>query len=152
VVPRFDASSSPDPLRPPASLCGALYTFFDERRMLTTRHHVVGPVIVPVGAEILIARTADAVESDLNARVVKRLTDFLDPLTGGPAGEGWPFGRDVYVSELHQQLEQVPGVDYVPDLFLTSSADPSDTQSVAAPAVRHAEGDMVGLALAPHHL
>jgi len=38
-------------------------------------------------------------------RVVGALTTFLNASTGGPDGEGWPFGRDVYVSELYRVPE-----------------------------------------------
>jgi hypothetical protein len=50
------------------------------------------------------------------------LAAFLHPLTGGPDGTGWEFGRDVYASEVCQFLERVPGVDYVKSLRLIPNA------------------------------
>lgn len=47
------------------------------------------------------------------SRVIQALKDFLDPLTGGPDGEGWPFGRDLFVSDIYNLLETLPEVDYV---------------------------------------
>jgi hypothetical protein len=35
-------------------------------------------------------------------QIVVALNAFLDPRTGGPDGLGWPFGRDVYRSEILQ--------------------------------------------------
>ena len=35
---------------------------------------------------------------------------------GGPQGEGWPFGRALYLSEVYERLEQLEGVDYVDDV------------------------------------
>ena len=46
------------------------------------------------------------------------LNKFLDPLVGGPDGSGWPFGRDVYRSEIMRIIDEVPGVDYVASLEL----------------------------------
>ncbi|NEO10759.1 MAG: hypothetical protein F6K51_36870 [Moorea sp. SIO3I8] len=33
-------------------------------------------------------------------------------------GQGWPFGRSIYVSELYQLLDRIPGVDYVEDVMV----------------------------------
>jgi hypothetical protein len=43
---------------------------------------------------------------------VDELKAFFDPL-GGPASQGWPFGRHVQVSEVYEVLTKVPGVDFV---------------------------------------
>ena len=47
---------------------------------------------------------------------------FLDPLKGGPTGRGWPFGRDVYRSEILEVIDRTPGVDHVEDLELVAAA------------------------------
>jgi hypothetical protein len=44
---------------------------------------------------------------------VKRLKLFLDPHQGWFNGKGWPWGRNVYVSELYQVLSEIRGVDRV---------------------------------------
>jgi hypothetical protein len=56
--------------------------------------------------------------SPVKERAQLALTRFLHPLTGGPEGKGWPFGRDVYLSDVVAVLERVPGVDYVSKLSL----------------------------------
>jgi hypothetical protein len=119
--------------------------------MLTTRHHVAGPHSAPVSAEIVIACDTGAVLERVKERVVERVAGFLDPLPGAALG-GWPFGRDVYASELYEQIESVEGVDYVTELMLSSECLPADRKCAAAPPVWHAEGDLVGLALSAHHL
>lgn len=148
VVPRAE-DPAPQPSEP---LRQAVRDYLDPRRVLTTRHHVVGPIYAPVSAEILIARRTDMPEGNLRDRVVKALEDFLHPLKGGPDGEGWPFGGDVHVSELYELLESIPGVDYVPDLVLSSQCPPDATRCVAATELWHEDGDLIGLDLAPHHL
>jgi hypothetical protein len=139
-------------LQPPAVLKTALWGYLHDWRTLTTRHHVVGPRYAPIGAEIVLATVSGAVIESVRARLIEQLARFLDPLTGGPGGEGWPFGRDVYASEFYEQIEAVEGVDYVTDLLLTSDCAPTDIQCVAAPPVWHDEGDLVGLSLVAHQL
>ena len=39
----------------------------------------------------------------------------------GPKGDGWPFGRSVYQSEIHAVIDNVDGVDYVTQLALRAS-------------------------------
>jgi hypothetical protein len=57
--------------------------------------------------------------------VVAALNAFLNPLRGGPAGRGWPFGRDVYRSEILEVIDKTSGVDHVEDLELVGgSSDP----------------------------
>ena len=41
------------------------------------------------------------------------LYSFLNPFTGGVDGTGWPFGRDLYLSEVYGLLQRIPSVDYV---------------------------------------
>jgi predicted phage baseplate assembly protein len=44
---------------------------------------------------------------------------FLDPLRGFE-GDGWPFGRGVYLSELYQVLETTDGIETVVDVSVTT--------------------------------
>jgi hypothetical protein len=92
-------------------------------------------------------------ETDVRRAVLEAAAAWLDPLEGGPAGEGWPFGRDVHLSDLYGVLEAVHGVDHVLDLRLSSTCPGGDPGCVAAVEVRHGDtGEQVGLALAAHHL
>jgi hypothetical protein len=55
--------------------------------------------------------------------VLDRLNSFLSPFQGGGSdGNGWPFGRPVYLSEMYALLDQVKGVDYIKRLTLVRSA------------------------------
>src|SRR5262249_20232639 len=137
--------------QPPVPQKAALWAYLDVRRTLTTRHHVVGPHYAPISAEIVIACTSDALPTAVRGRVVGQLEDFLKPL-GDATQEGWPFGRDVYASELFEQIEAVEGVDYVTDLMLFSACPPAEAQCAAAPPLWHPEGDLIGMALEQHHL
>ncbi|MEV0561051.1 putative baseplate assembly protein [Dactylosporangium sp. NPDC050588] len=54
----------------------------------------------------------------LQAAAIAALERYLDPLRGGPAGTGWPFGRAVGHGELFALLQPLPGVDTVDHLAL----------------------------------
>lgn len=130
----------------------------EPRRLLTVRNVVVGPIYVPVQPAVVLAGRADVPPDLVRAQVKAAIDGFLDPLTGGE-GNGWPFGRDVYVSEIFQLLEALPGVDYVTDVSLASvlpaaGSVPADllARSVAATPLWHESGDEIGLALEAHHL
>lgn len=155
ILPAEDSRSA-DELGPqPTSLQrDALWGFLDQRRLVTTRHHVVGPFYVPVSAEILIARRPDAKDQDLRRRIIRAIGDFLHPLSlpDKPQQSGWEFGRAVYVSEFYELLEKVDGVDYIADIGLTSACQPQDQHCVAAESIWNDEGDLVGLRLDDHHL
>jgi hypothetical protein len=63
---------------------------------------------------------------DVRNRIHDALDKFFDPRIGGSAGRGWPFGRDVYRSEVLQTIDGVVGVDHVVELWL--SADGGEPQ------------------------
>jgi len=89
--------------------------------------------------------------SALRKAISQVLTDFLNPLPSAH-GEGWPFGRDVFVSDIYDVLEQVPGIDFVTDIMLDSSCAQGDHKCIVADPIWHAEGDLVGLRIQEHHL
>lgn len=102
-----------------AGLRHSLWRFLRERCLLTIRHHVVEPAFVPVqvAADIHIHEDAGATDALQAATAV--LSAYFDPLTGGPAGDGWPFGRGIYSSEIYALLNGLDLVDYVEAVQLT---------------------------------
>jgi hypothetical protein len=134
---------------PADGLLAALWTFFDARRTLTTRHHVVSPDYVPVDIAANLALHEDAPPEEALSAGRRALTDFLDPLAGGSGHSGWPFGRAVYASEVTAVLEGLSLVDYVEDVQLTTSAGADRAQ-----VVRADDGSLVvaGIELDVHEL
>jgi hypothetical protein len=107
---------------PTASLLLAIRNYLDRRRALTTRIEVVGPeyLEVRVQTRVRIKRLSDP--ATVRERIRAAIDRFLDPRNGGPDGRGWPFGRDVYRSEILQLIDSVVGVDHVESLTLRSPA------------------------------
>ena len=66
------------------------------------------------------------------------IRDYLDPLLGGPDGDGWPFGRDLYLSEMQSVVQSIQGVEYAQDVTLYQ-VDIQTGQSRAAGDITLAE-------------
>jgi hypothetical protein len=107
---------------PTAGLLLAIRKYLDRRRPLTMRIEVVGPeyLEVSVQAGVRVKRLADP--ALVRERIRAAIDRFLDPRNGGPNGHGWPFGRNVYRSEILQLIDGVVGVDHVESLTLRSPA------------------------------
>ena len=107
---------------PAPGLLAAVRRYLDRRRVIGTRLVVVGPRYLEVSVRATVRAQAGARAERVRDDVTAALTAFLDPLQGGPAGRGWPFGRDVYRSEVFEVIDDVPGVDSVLDLELVVGA------------------------------
>ena len=70
------------------------------------------------------------------------LYGYLNPITGGPEGGGWPFGRPVHGGEVFAVLQSLRGVELVEDVRLFE----------ADPMTRQRGGVVQRLELEPHAL
>lgn len=69
----------------------------------------VGGTLTPIDADEA---------GDVEKAAIAALEAFLHPLIGGADGQGWPPGRNVYLSDVAAALRGVEGLDYVEDLAL----------------------------------
>jgi hypothetical protein len=80
--------------------------------------HVTGPDYSEVVVEVTVVPTsleqAAAAETSLRAK----LNRHINPLTGGPCGTGWEFGRAICLSEIIALCEGVEDVDHVEKIVL----------------------------------
>jgi predicted phage baseplate assembly protein len=118
VVPSLPAGRP----QPTPGLLRVIRSYMSARCTLGTRVLVVGPQYAEVTVAITVAARAGAIAARVASDVRSAIAAFLDPLTGGPLGLGWPFGRDVARSEVLHIAAAVPGVGYVVSLELTASA------------------------------
>ena len=123
----------------------------ESRRLLTTRLHVVGPQYLQIKVQTTVVPYPDIKEEEIEDSVENTLEKFLDPLKGGNDEKGWRFGRNVFVSEIYQLVDQFPGVDYVTsvDLQRTKTNVPSrriETKDTENNSV------LVGIEVKPHEL
>jgi len=89
-------------------------------RLVGTRIEVTGPTYTEVAVRTRVQGHRLASAAELRTRVARALDGFLDPLGGGPAGGGWPLGRDVYRTEVMQVIDDIPGVEHVVELELVT--------------------------------
>lgn len=110
-------------------LARTIEVYLESYRLLTTTLRLREPryVGIRVSAEIVASEyeTPELVRS----RVVSALNAMLSPLAvSAEAGaipdsmaagwEGWPFGRDLFASEIYSLIQKVPGVKHVLDVRL----------------------------------
>ena len=105
---------------PSAGLRRAVHRWLDRRRVLCTRLVVVGPEYLTISVSARVRAELGADPARVRDDVDTALATFLDPLRGGPAARGWPFGRDVYRSEILHVVDRVRGVDHVLELSITA--------------------------------
>ena len=86
--------------------------------MVGTRLSVEPPTYlgITVVSRLRARETADVTRVQEDA--LRALHSYLNPLTGGPQGTGWPFGRPVGVGEVFSVLQRVRGVDTVDEVAL----------------------------------
>jgi predicted phage baseplate assembly protein len=120
VVPAaYDALSVGDltKLRLDPVLVQQVQEHLDKYRLLTTNLRVREPqyIGVKVYAEIVAGEYSQP--DVVRARALEALRGFFSPLalddSRGPDWEGWPFGKNLYLTEVYSLLEKVPGVQYV---------------------------------------
>lgn len=119
VVPR---STDIKPI-PSVELLEHVKDFLDARRLATADLVVVGPefVRVDVDAEIVVEQAEEA--SKVEQRIDAALRTYLHPVSGGPSGSGWDFGRLPQRSDIYVLIERIPGVGHIRDLTLTTVAE-----------------------------
>jgi predicted phage baseplate assembly protein len=97
-----------------------VFRHLDIHRLVTTDLYVIGPQYVKISVKCKIRMVKRSSPAEVSKRVMEALERFLDPLADGPDGEGWPFGRSVFPSEIYQIIDGVEGVDYATGVSLSA--------------------------------
>ncbi|MFE2497194.1 putative baseplate assembly protein [Streptomyces scopuliridis] len=116
-----------DELIPPPDTMAQIKGHLDERRPLGARLMVEPPFYQGVTVVASVQARRGAVPERLREAALAALYGYFNPLTGGPDGEGWPFGRPIQSGEAFAVLQRVPEVDLVEDVRLFP-ADPATGQ------------------------
>ena len=98
---------------PTVALRRTVAAYLTRRRVIGTRVEVVGPTYRKVSVQARVQSAQRVNKDSLRTRIIEALDRFFDPLVGGPEGTGWPFGRDVYRSEVLQVIDETVGVENV---------------------------------------
>jgi predicted phage baseplate assembly protein len=140
VVPHISGDSvgriRRDDLIPPEGTLERITQTLDERRLVGTRLLVAPPEYVGLTAVVDVSARSRFDPDEVKEGVLTALYGLLHPLTGGPDGTGWPFGRSVQSHEVHAALARIPGVDMAQEISVALfPADPA-TGRRSAPVQR----------------
>lgn len=94
--------------------------------------YVKGPAYVEVAVQASVVPNKPAQADDVKIEILKRLEQFFHPLSGGPTQAGWEPGRDVYISEVAAEIENVAGVDHVAEINLQATSMQQQCLKLAA--------------------
>jgi len=109
VVPN---SNAPNPT-PNQTTLQAVCQYLDANRLLTTEVFVIGPTyrMIQVLASLVVQPGSDL--ATVQNAAVAALNNFFSPLTGGNKRTGWPFGGEIYYSDVYRILLGISGVQRV---------------------------------------
>ncbi len=142
--------------------------YMDQYRLLTTTLHIRAPRYLGVKVHAAVVPTDYTPVEQLQVRVLEALRRFISPLALPPEDqvegvetamnpidtflrpdwEGWPFGRDLYVSELFSLIQTVRGVKHVLNVTLSYRELPLSSasgQSTLEPVLTPLEGRMIAV-------
>ena len=121
VVPSLSSADGRikfDQLVPDPPLLEAITQRLEECRVIGTRIAVEPPGYRGVTVEAVVRPASGANANRLKADAERALYEYLHPITGGPDGSGWPFGRPVTIGEIYSVLQRVPGAEVVESVNL----------------------------------
>jgi predicted phage baseplate assembly protein len=121
VVPqlRGDPSSHQlDDFAIDATLMQRITEYLDVHRLVGTAVEVSTPYYQGLSVAALLYAGPARPPTLVRQRAIEALERYINPLTGGPEGNGWPFDVDLNAAVVTQLLESVEGVDRVEEALL----------------------------------
>ncbi|NEN97638.1 MAG: hypothetical protein F6K50_19540 [Moorea sp. SIO3I7] len=114
IIPHSQDSNNSTP-QPSQELINKVKDYLEQRRLITTKIHVVRPRYLTISIRLTIHLNREAKETDTRGDINNALEEFFRvvPDRNNPQQPSWPFGRNVYVSEIYQLLDKLEGVDYI---------------------------------------
>jgi len=106
---------------PTSMLKKTVWEYLDARRLITTRVHVTKPEYQNVALFVKLVLIENANEMSVKKNIVERIRTYFDAIEGGPDGEGWPLGRNLYRSEIYHLVEGITGVDHIIGIKINGS-------------------------------
>jgi len=127
---------SPPDVRPVPSegFLDAVDCHLKRHALLTDDVTAVEPTYVGVEVEADVRVVEGTVPAERQRACVDAVHEFLDPLRGFE-GDGWLFGRPVYISEIYELLEATEGVETVVDVSVTTEGVDFSESDTALPTL-----------------
>lgn len=99
-------------------LVAAISEHLEPRRLLGTTVQVGTPYYQGVTVAALVQALPGRPAALVRQRALDLLYRYVNPLTGGTDGEGWPFDVDLNATPLAEMLEAIEGVERVEEVLL----------------------------------
>lgn len=103
--------------------------YLNARRLLTSMIKIEAPEYRFVSVEADVRARKRANKETLQDTIVRELYRFINPVNGGPEGEGWPWERSLFKSEMTALIQGIEGVEYVEDVRLLVADTATGTRS-----------------------
>jgi hypothetical protein len=115
---------------PTTELLRRVRVYLEERKLLTTKLHVLRPRYRELSVRVEITRRPSGSSDRIKREIDERLRKFLHPLRGWKDKRGWPFGRNVFKVDLYHVVEEVEGVDFVSKVLIFDEEKKVDVEMV----------------------
>jgi len=122
------------PVVPSTGLKNALVTFFSDINVLTDEVRILDGGIKSVDVDMTIVMSKNADASTVKNQVTDALADFFDI-------ENWDMGEGLYISNLYDTIQSIPGVKFLRIYKPTGDIKPSDDISPSGTGTE----DVVGI-------
>jgi predicted phage baseplate assembly protein len=126
VVPAAEAEAGRlrfEQLVPSEETLARVAARIDETRVIGTRVIVEPPVYRGITIVARLRPRPRVTPARLQEAALEALYGYFNPVSGGPEGGGWPFGRPIQVGEVYAVLQRIRGTELVEDVRLFG-ADP----------------------------
>jgi len=91
-------------------------------RLITDQVVVHEPKYVDIDVSLVVTVLSSQSDEDAIRQITTELTEYIHPITGYD-GDGWPFGRTLYETELEDIVATLPIVKGVVDITLTANGE-----------------------------
>ncbi len=101
----------------PDDMSARVREHLDERRILGTTIEIGTPYYQGVTVATLLTARPGRPSTLVRDRALGALYHYLNPVTGGPDGNGWGFDSDLNSASVYQLLEAIEGVERVDEVL-----------------------------------
>jgi predicted phage baseplate assembly protein len=119
IVPRPDADDFDlkRKLEPTLELVRRVKEFLNARKLVGTKLKIEPPIYRNASINLKLVFKKDIAEiQTVKERIDLSLRRYLHPITGGPSGEGWPFGMPLIKNDIFSVLETIEEIYYLEDM------------------------------------
>jgi len=130
-------------LKPSEETVSKIARRLDECRVIGTRVLVQPPNFSGITIVARIKAQPGFHPARLQDAILDALYGYFHPISGGPRGGGWPFGRPVNIGEIYSVVQGVRGTELVQDLRLFGANPATGKRGESVQVLRLEPNDLV---------